>query len=284
MALTDLAFTQRRAAEPAGPPPAPRRLVERVPFRLRLGLVWLGLALLFAWFFQRFQLDYGMILGRLPMLLGLRLTASGGLQGTALTLVICAISMACCIALGVLVALARMSRHALPLGLATFYVSFFRGTPFLVQILLIYVGMPQVGWVPSAFVAGVLALSLNSGAYFSETVRAGIQSVSPGQREAAMSLGLSRPQTMALVVMPQAMRVILPPATSQFISMLKDSSLVSIMGLWEIMYLAQAQGRTTYRFMEMLLAAAIIYWLLSLVLELVQARLERRFARADRGT
>ncbi len=100
-----------------------------------------------------------------------------------------------------------------------------------------------------------------------------------GQREAAAALGLPPLLTAVKIVAPQAMRVIIPPAGAQFVSMLKDSSLVSIMGLWELNFLAQSYGRSTYRYMEMLLAAAFIYWSLSIVLELVQHRLETRFGR-----
>ena len=110
-------------------------------------------------------------------------------------------------------------------------------------------------------------------------MRGGILSVPSGQREAAQALGLSRLVVAWKIVLPQALRVIIPPAGAQFVSMLKDSSLVSIMGLWELNFLAQSYGRTTYRYMEMLIAAAAIYWAMSVTLEIVQARLERRFGR-----
>jgi len=253
--------------------------MSRIPFRYRLYGVWAFLLLLFVGFFYTFDLDLGLIVGRVPSLLGLTLTRTGALQGAALTLFLSISSMAISTVLAFLTAMGRLSRRALPYGVATFYTSFFRGTPFLLQILLIYVGLPQVGVVPSALFAGIAALSLNGGAYFSETIRAGLLSVPVGQREAGMSLGLPRHVIFRKIVLPQAMRVILPPAASQFISLLKDSSLVSIMGLWEIMYLSQAYGKTTYHFMEMLLAASAIYWAMSLVVEVLQFRIETSLAR-----
>ena len=123
-------------------------------------------------------------------------------------------------------------------------------------------------------------MSLNYGAYLSEIFRAGILGVARGQSEAALALGMRPPQTFCYIVLPQAMRVIIPPTANQFISMLKDSSLISVMGVWEVMFLAQSYGRSSYRYLEMLTTAAIIYWVLSILLELVQARLERHFGKA----
>ncbi|MEI9985265.1 MAG: ABC transporter permease subunit [Aliidongia sp.] len=110
-------------------------------------------------------------------------------------------------------------------------------------------------------------------------IRGGVLSVPPGQREAAMALGLPRWLIGWKIVAPQAARVIIPPAGTQFVSMLKDSALVSLMGLWELNFLAQSYGRSSFHYMEMLISAAAIYWLLSLGFELVQVRLERRFGR-----
>jgi polar amino acid transport system permease protein len=159
------------------------------------------------------------------------------------------------------------------------FVALFRGTPLLVQIFLIYLGLPQLGPVPAAVPSGIIALSLNYGAYLSEIFRAGIMSVSKGQREAGASLGLPSWAIMWRIVLPQAMRVVIPPTGSQFISMLKDSSLISVMGVWEIMFLAQSFGRTAYRYIEMLTTAAIIYWILSIGFEIIQARLEAHYGK-----
>lgn len=181
--------------------------------------------------------------------------------------------------LGFITALGRLSKSAVAFGIASFYASFFRGTPLLIQILLIYLGLPQLGLVPGAIVAGIIALSLNYGAYLSEIFRAGILGVPHGQREAALALGMRDRAIFWHVTLPQAMRTIIPPATNQFISMLKDSSLISVMGVWEVMFLAQSYGRSSYRYIEMLTTAAIIYWVMSLGLELIQARMERHFGK-----
>ena len=115
-----------------------------------------------------------------------------------------------------------------------------------------------------------------------EIFRAGIQSIPRGQWDGATALGLGPSQTLMLVVLPQAMRVIIPPTGNQFIAMLKDSSLVSVLGVWELMYLARTLGQTEFRHIEMLITASMIYWALSIGLELVQARIERRFGRSLR--
>jgi polar amino acid transport system permease protein len=120
---------------------------------------------------------------------------------------------------------------------------------------------------------------LNYGAYLAETIRSGIMAVPAGQREAAMALGLPRWVIAVRVIAPQAMRLIIPPAGALFVSLLKDSSLVSLMGLWELNFLAQSYARASYHYMEMLIAAALIYWALAIVFELVQFRLERRFGK-----
>ncbi len=165
--------------------------------------------------------------------------------------------------------------------MATFYISFFRGTPLLLQVYLIYLGLPQIGLVLDAVPSGVMALSLCYGAYMAEIFRAGIQGVPKGQREAAMALGLKSGLIMRKIILPQAMRLIIPPTGNQFIAMLKDSSLVSVMGVWELMFLARTQGRAEFKILEMLITAAIIYWIISVVFELVQARIERHYRRDD---
>ncbi|MFP3516561.1 amino acid ABC transporter permease [Pseudomonas sp. SIMBA_077] len=257
----------------------PRRLSQLFGFRTRLYLTWAVLLGLCVMFFLSFDLKLSIILDKLPNLVGLHLGPSGFLQGAALTLFLCFCSIWFSLLLGFVTALARLSRSAVAFGVATFYASFFRGTPLLIQILLIYLGLPQIGVVPGAISAGIIALSLNYGAYLSEIFRAGIMAVAPGQRQAAMALGLSPTATFVHVILPQAMRTIIPPTTSQFISMLKDSSLISVMGVWEVMFLAQSYGRSSYRYIEMLTTAAVIYWLMSVGLELVQHRLERHYGK-----
>ncbi|WP_226488423.1 amino acid ABC transporter permease [Pseudomonas sp. B20] len=268
--------------QPQRPPEqAEQSLLKRVfGFRTRLYLTWLVMFVLFAGFFLSFDLKLSIILDKLPNLIGLHLAPNGFLQGAALTLFVSVCSILVSVALGFVTALARLSSSAMAFGIASFYASFFRGTPLLIQILLIYLGLPQLGIVPGAITAGVIALSLNYGAYLSEIFRAGIIGVSAGQREAALALALRPAQIFWRVTLPQAMRTIIPPTTNQFISMLKDSSLISVMGVWEVMFLAQSYGRSSYRYIEMLTTAAVLYWIMSIGLELLQSRLERHYGKA----
>jgi polar amino acid transport system permease protein len=253
-------------------------LLSKLTFELQVMAAWGELVLLFALFFWSFGLDYQFILARVPGLLGFG-AGQAFMQGAVMTVVVCLVSILIATVLALLGALGRLSSSGLSFGLATFYISFFRGTPLLLQILLIYLGLPQLGLTLEAVPAGIIALSLCYGAYMAEIFRAGIIGTGSGQREAALSLGLKPSQVMRLVILPQAMRLVVPPIGNQFIAMLKDSSLVSVMGVWELMYLARNYGRAEFKYMEMLITAAVIYWLLSAVFELVQARLERRFGR-----
>lgn len=261
-------------------PVAESRLQRLLGFRTRLYLTWVAMFSLFAGFFLSFDLKLSIILDKLPNLLGVHLAPNGFLQGAALTLFLCACAIVASSLLGFVTALARLSKSAVAFGIASFYTSFFRGTPLLIQILLIYLGLPQLGVVPGAVVAGIIALSLNYGAYLSEIFRAGILGVPYGQREASLALGMRESVIFWRITLPQAMRTIIPPTTNQFISMLKDSSLISVMGVWEVMFLAQSYGRSSYRYIEMLTTAAIIYWLMSIGLELIQARMERHYGKA----
>ena len=212
---------------PSSPKPAAKATgASLFGFRTRLLLTWLALFGLFVAFFLSFDLKFAIIVEKFPNLAGFKLGPNGFLQGAALTLFLCLCSMVVSVLLGFAAALARLSGSAVLVGIASFYTSFFRGTPLLIQILLIYLGLPQVGLVPGAISAGIIALSLNYGAYLSEIFRAGILGVARGQREAALALGMRPPQTFCYIVLPQAMRVIIPPTANQFISMLKDSSLI----------------------------------------------------------
>lgn len=232
--------------------------------------VWLELFALLMMFFHSFDLSFAFIAKKIGFLIT---------QGVTTTLFISAISIIIATAIALAGAIAKLSRNGVIYGLATFYTSLFRGLPLLMQIYIIYLGLPQVGYVIGAIPAGILALSLCYGAYMTEIFRAGIESISRGQSEGATALGLSPRQTMGLVILPQAMRVIIPPTGNQFIAMLKDSSLVSVVGVWEIMYLARTQGQTEFRHIEMLITASMIYWILSIGLEFLQSRIEERFGR-----
>jgi len=257
---------------PAHPPPEPGRL----RFRLQVLAVWGGLLFAFIAFVAGFDLDLGIVREKMPSLLGLHLTVDGALQGVPLTLLVSVGAMAIALVLGLLAALGKISGNPVAYGVATFYNSFFRGTPLLLQILLIYLGLPQLGPVPAAIPSGIVALALCYGAYLSEIFRAAIVALDQGQWQAGLALGMTRRMVLVQVILPQALRDAIPPVGAMFISMLKDSSLVSVMGLWEIMFLAQSYGRASYRYVEMLLTAAMLYWLLSILLEMGQAVLERR--------
>ena len=261
------------------PTPLPPRVVASDQFRLKVGLTWVVLAGLLCAAFYGLHLDLGFVAGKLPFLLGLKLAPNGFIQGAALTIFVTACSMVCALGVALITALGRMSKNPVAFALATFYASLFRGTPLLVQVLIIYLALPQVGIVLGALTSGLIALSLNYGAYLAETIRSGMLGVPQGQREAALALGLPRWVITWKVTAPQALRLIIPPAGALFVSMLKDSSLVSLMCLWELNFLAQSFARSTYHYMEMLIAAALIYWLLSILFELAQYRLERRFGK-----
>jgi polar amino acid transport system permease protein len=248
-------------------------------FRFKVWVTWAGLLVLLVGACRALHMDLPYVGAKLPYLLGLRLAPDGFIQGAALTLLVTACSMIFALLFALLTALGRLSQNPVAFGVATFYASFFRGTPLMVQVLIIYLALPQVGVVLGGLTSGLIALSLNYGAYLAETIRSGLMAVPRGQREAASALGLSRLTTAAKVVAPQALRLIVPPAGALFVSMLKDSSLVSLMGLWELSFLAQSYARATSHYMEMLFAAALIYLVMSIAFEVVQHRLEAHFGR-----
>jgi polar amino acid transport system permease protein len=132
----------------------------------------------------------------------------------------------------------------------------------------------------TAFQSGILALSLNYGAYMTEIFRAGIQSISFGQREAATAIGMNRWQTFRRIIMPQAVRVIIPDIGNQFIAMQKDTAQVSVMGIWELTFRANRLARQESKFIEMLLLAALLYWIITIISSWLEARLEHRLAQA----
>ena len=199
------------------------------------------------------------------------------------TLLVSALSIALAMALALLAALGRLSTVPPIYAVSTFYVSLIRGTPLYLQIFFFFLALPQLGIVLSGRFAGVLALGLNYGAYMSETFRAGLASVSKGQREAAAALGMTPRQTMLRIILPQALRFAIPPMGNDFISMTKDSALVSATGfVREIMWRATRVGRAQFNNLEALIMAALFYWGLTLILTYFQSRLEARLARGDR--
>jgi polar amino acid transport system permease protein len=199
------------------------------------------------------------------------------------TLLVSALSIVLAILLALIAALGRLSKFPPFYAISTFYVSLIRGTPLYLQIFFFFLALPQLGIVLTGLWAGVLALGLNYGAYMSEIFRAGLASVGRGQREAAIALGMTPGQTMKRIVLPQAMRFATPPIGNDFISMTKDSALVSATGfVHEIMWRAQKVGRAEFKNLEALIIAAIFYWVLTLILTYVQSKVEARLAKGDR--
>jgi cystine transport system permease protein len=189
------------------------------------------------------------------------------------------ISFAIGIVLALLVALARLSRVRVLAWLARAYISVIRGTPLLVQLFLIFYALPSLGVVIDPFPSAIIAFSLNVGGYAAETIRAAILSVPRGQWEAASTIGLSPALTLRRVVLPQALRVSVPPLSNTFISLVKDTSLASTIMVTELLRKAQEIAAPTYEFMTLYSLAAVIYWLICLVLSSLQGRLEKRLDR-----
>jgi polar amino acid transport system permease protein len=205
------------------------------------------------------------------------------LAGVGITLFVSFASIVLAIFLAMLGALGRLSSNPILNAIASFYVSFFRGTPLLLQILFLYLGLPQAGIVLPALPTGIIALGFNYGAYMTEIFRAGIQAVPQGQTEAAQSLGMNGRTTFRRIVLPQAVRIVTPAIGNDFVAMLKDSSLVSVIGVQEILWRAQTVGRPTFQSMQTILVAAMVYWALTIIFSVLQHRLERRMAVGDRA-
>jgi polar amino acid transport system permease protein len=248
----------------------------RFSFRTKLTAVWALIFVLLAVVFVAFRFDTEFMLDWLPYLLG----------GVPLTILISVLGIMLAVPLALVAALARLSKNPLLNGVAGFYISFIRGTPLIVQIFFIYLGLPQLAsYAPEPFsqifilgsvTSGVLALGINYGAYMAEIFRAGILSVGHGQIEAAHALGMTGWQTTRRIVLPQAVRVIIPPTGNEFIAMIKDSALVGIVGTQELFFRASKVGRQYFHSLETLVVAAMIYWILTSILTYFQAKLERR--------
>ena len=202
------------------------------------------------------------------------------LRGTGYTLLFAIGAMLGGSVLGFPLAVARVVPSRLLNRIASAYVSMIRGTPLLVQVFVIYYGLPSVGIEFSPVAAGTLALSLNAAAYLSETLRGALLGVTPGQWSAGYSLGLTYGQTLRFIVMPQAMRIAVPGMSNTLISLIKDTSLVSVITVTELMLSAKEVIAITFRPLPIYLLAAVIYWLLSFGFERLQLRLERRLNRA----
>ena len=261
-----------------------------VPFHLKLVVVWATIFVALGAFFAVARFDTAWMVDRFSFILG----------GLRYTLIIAVFGIALAVILALLGALGRLSRNPVAFGISGFYTSFFRGTPLIVQMFLIYLALPQVAinlrdqfpGIPARFqeiltlqaaVAGIVALGFNYGAYMTEIFRAGIQAVGPGQSEAAEALGMSYRQKMQRIVLPQAFRIIIPPTGNEFIAMMKDTALVSFLGASaetaELFRRAQLVGKASFKNLEAYLVAAALYWALTAVFTAFQRRLEKRLSK-----
>ncbi|MGG1640375.1 amino acid ABC transporter permease [Paenibacillus sp. NRS-1782] len=202
------------------------------------------------------------------------------LKGAYYTLYITIVSMLFGLMIGLVVAVARLKGNRPVRWLARSYVSIIRGTPVLVQIAVIYYGLDDYEISFGSLTAACLALSINTGAYLSETFRGAILAVPKGQTEAAYATGMSPGQTMWRIILPQAVRIAIPPMGNTFVGMLKETSLVSVIGVSELMRQAQLLQAQYLRYMPFLLEIGIMYWIMSIGFSAILERVEKRLARA----
>ena len=210
------------------------------------------------------------------------------LEGVQNTLIIAFFTVLFGTLLGILMAMAKLSGIKPLKWLATAYIEFFRGTPLMVQLMFIFYGLPMIGVsfpdVPfienfQRFAAGIVAMSLNSCAYVAEVIRSGIQAVDVGQMEAARSLGFKKSQSMSLVILPQAIRNILPALGNEFVTVIKESSIVSVIGIADLMFRTNGVKAKNYKTLECLFIAAMIYFVLTFVSSRLISLMERRLRR-----
>ena len=212
-------------------------------------------------------MDFELIQRALPILL----------VGAGVTIEITAFSVAIGFFIGLFVGIARISQFKILRIMAAVYADCIRGTPLLVQIFLIYFALPMaIGQRVEPFIAAVAACGINSGAYVSEIFRAGIQAIDVGQMEAGRSLGLTWWQTMRFIILPQAFKNILPPLGNEFIAMLKDSSLVSVIGFEELTRRGQLIIAQTYGSFEIWMTVAVLYLIMTMAISRIVAFLEKR--------
>ncbi len=203
------------------------------------------------------------------------------LGGAVTTLWLTAASLTAGLLIAMLLALMRLSKSRLPRGLAGVYLWLFRGTPLLVQLIIIYTGLPQIGVRFGVVTSALLGLSLNEAAYLAEIIRAGITAVPRGQIDAALALGLRRRQAFRLVVAPQAMRLILPPLGNSVNGLLKTTSLASVISMEELLRRTQMLVQEKFMVLELFCVAALYYLAMTTAWDFVQRPLERHFGRGD---
>jgi polar amino acid transport system permease protein len=262
-----------------------------IPFRTKVALVWLVIFALLGFLFWASQFDNPWIRDHIGFIA----------RGLIWTLALAFGGIVLAILLALLGALGRLSTNPVAFGVTGFYTSFFRGTPLIVQLSLFYLAMPQVArnlaerfpevlgpafadaFIWSSLQVGIVVLGLNYGAYMTEIFRAGIQSVSHGQAEAADALGMTYRQKMRRVVLPQALRVVIPPTGNEFIAMMKDTALISVLGQsigrMELFRRSRLLGNADVKYLEALISAAAIYWAMTAIFTFFQSRLERRMSK-----
>ena len=259
----------------------PRQVVERIAqsrardrrrFRLEFIATWLilvgGLVLAIA---STGRVHPDFMIEWAPFIIG----------GVSITIFVSVLSIIFATMFAVVGALGRLSTVAPVYATATLYVSLVRGTPLIVQLIFWYLALPQFGIVLPGIVCGIFGLAFNYGAYMTEIFRAGIQAIPRGQIEAAAALGMTDRLTMRRIVLPQATRIVIPAIGNEFIAMIKDSALVSYVGIQETFWRASTTGSRSFRTFETLLIAALIYWVLTIGFSLLQERLERRMRESD---
>ncbi|CDO04058.1 arginine transport system permease protein ArtQ [Oceanobacillus picturae] len=218
------------------------------------------------------NLDFSQIVPYIPFIL----------KGIGATLKFVSISIIIGFVLGTLLALCKITKVPFLKGFAVFYTSVFRGTPLILQLMIIYFAVPQLtGYDISAFLSAVLTFGLNSAAYISEIIRGGIQAVDRGQTEAAEALGVPYKPMMLNIILPQAFKNILPAMMNEFITLTKESALVSTIGYLDLMRRAQIVGSDIYRNFEPLILAGLIYWVMVYILTVAGSLVERRLRQSD---
>ncbi|AKO94065.1 amino acid ABC transporter permease [Priestia filamentosa] len=204
------------------------------------------------------------------------------LQGIQVTLQIVVLAALIGFVFGIILALCKISRFKVLVWLANIYTSVFRGTPLVLQLIIIYTGLPELTGIKiEAYPAAVAAFALNSAAYISEIIRAGIQAVDKGQTEAAMALGVPPQKTLRHIILPQALKNILPALMNEFISLTKESAIVTVIGVTDIMRRAYIVGGDLYSYLEPLLVAGLIYYVMVMILTLLGRKLEGRLKKSD---
>lgn len=218
------------------------------------------------------KLDFSLIIPYIPFLL----------KGTLVAIEIAAISIAIGLVIGLFAALMKISRYRILKIIADVYINFIRGTPLLVQLFLVYFALPQLGMKLDAFTSSIIALGINGGAYIAEIFRASIISIPYGQTEAARSLGMNYWQTMRKIVLPQAFRFSLPPLGNEANTIIKNTSLCSVITVQEIMHLSGRFASVNFAYLEFYIVASLLYLIVNYGLAQIVSALERKFSAGER--